>query len=184
MHTAQGFTACKASFAIASTLLATSALPQSVSNNSTMNDEELGRLQNQLRVFARSVHIPELSDNKPDELRIWMKDYMFGTVSGYRVANGVVTKCSIPVHGPADASATQPGLCVPHKIKQNARYVAPLSQLRSFDRYSVDCGVSDGSGVDVEGVVNNHWFAYHADNPDSCKDAASVLVSKVLRDLS
>ena len=184
MHSARGFATYKASFAIAAALLATNASPQSASNNSTMSDEQLGRLQNQLRVFARSVHISELSDNKPDELRIWMKDYIFGTVLGYRVANGVVTKCSIPVHGAADASAPQPGLCVPHKIKHSGRYVAPLGELRPFDRYSVDCGVSDGSGVDVEGVVDNHWFVYHVDNPESCKDAASVLVSRVLRDIS
>jgi hypothetical protein len=64
-----------------------------------------------------------------------------------------------------------------------AHYAAPLRELQMFDRHSIDCGVEDGSGIDVEGVANGHWFAFHADNPDWCKDTVLVLVSKVLTDI-
>jgi hypothetical protein len=149
-----------------------------------MSEEQIGRLHSQLLVYARSVHISELSDEKPDELRIWMKDYIFGTVLGYTIADGLVKKCSIPVHGAADATATQMGRCTRHKLQHNSHFVAPLSELQTFDRRSVECGVEDGSGIDVEGVVAGHWFAFHADNPDSCGDTASVLVSKIVKDIS
>jgi len=134
-----------------------------------------------LAAFSRAANLEPLGSTGP-ELRVWSSEPMLGTIHGFAVTNTKVIECETASHITSSTDTIDSARCKSSETSERQRQaLAFLKDLSNFDGKELDCGLQDGQDYFVEGSESGRHFAFSAGNPDSCKDAGSLLVSKMLK---
>lgn len=134
--------------------------------------------------YSRAAQLQPLQAAGPDELRVWMLDYMGGHVTGYIASRHRATKCLTKYHYADELVTIDDARCWRvwrWVTKQEA--IDLLGTLAELDGKEWNCPRLDGGGVIVDGVHDGKRITLEVGNPDACDDPASRAVMKLLRAL-
>jgi hypothetical protein len=139
-------------------------------------------LFSKLDAYAFAAGLGAIPSKGSNAVRVWARNYMSGDVTGYSVTGDSAEICELQTHFDAGLVTVQPGNCRSVTAwNGQERVLSQLKGLSRFDNSQVDCGVMDGTGYAVEGVLDGSRFAFTAGNPQECSDEVSKSVVQLLR---
>lgn len=137
-----------------------------------------------LAAFSRAASLEPLGSTGP-ELRVWRSEPLLGTIHGFTVTNARVTRCETTSQVTSSTDTIDSARCKSSNASERQRQALTfLRDLSNFDGKELDCGIQAGQEYFLEGIESGRHFAFSAGNPDSCQDAGSLLVSRVLKTIS
>lgn len=131
--------------------------------------------------YARAAGLEPTASQSGIQIRIWMRDYMFGSIQGVVVSNDSLRRFeSISTYSKDKISVRPAQIGQPKKLVVLPEIEEIASQLPPYDRAFISCDVEDGGSVVVDSQVNGRRTIFQVDNPRACEDKASKLVVNLL----
>lgn len=138
-------------------------------------------VQSAADAYSRAAHLRPLHSGGPDQLRVWMEDYMGGRVTGYIAAKRRATKCLTKYHYADGVMTINDAICQRvFRWDRKQEAISLLSNLLSSAGKEWSCPRLDGGGVIIDGVHDGKRITLSVGNPDACNDPASKSVMKLL----
>ena len=140
-----------------------------------------GDLKPAANEYARAAGLAPLTPATDFELRVWTRDYMSGTVTGFIVSDGMQRSFeseSTHDHGKLVVKTANPGAEKP--AFDPVRLNKLTEVLKAYNGKVVSCGVMDGESDLVDAVVQGQVVTVEVDNPRQCSDKASRTVAALL----
>lgn len=140
-----------------------------------------GSVQSAADAYSRAAHLQPLHSAGPDQLRVWMQDYMGRRVTGYIASKRRATKCRTKYHY-SDGIMTIDDARCQRVFRWDKKHEAIdlLGRLLSLDGKEWNCPRLDGGGIIIDGVHNGRRITLSVGNPDACNDPESKSVVKLL----
>jgi hypothetical protein len=139
-------------------------------------------LFSKLDAYASAAGLGAFPSKDSNAIRVWARNYMSGDVTGYSVTGDSAEICELQTDFDDGLVTVQPGTCRSVTAWDGKdRVLSQLKRLSRFDNSQADCGVMDGTGYAVEGVLEGNRFAFTSDNPQECSDEVSKAVVQLLR---
>lgn len=131
--------------------------------------------------YARAAGLAPLRSTTDFELRVWTRDYMSGTVTGFIVSNGTQRSFeSESTHDQGKLFVKTAGLGAEKPALDLVRLNKLIEVLKAYNGKAVSCGVMDGESDLVDAVVQGQVVTVKVDNPRLCSDKASRTVAALL----
>ena len=135
-------------------------------------------LPSAMDAYSHAANLRPLRQSGDDELRIWSRDYMLGSVEGIVISKSGAIKC-IATSQYADGIITVArAKCRPWHKGQEA--LATLDEISLLDGKEWDCPVFDGGEIYVDGLRDGKRFTFRVGNPGFCSDHDSKIVVELL----
>jgi len=131
--------------------------------------------------YASAAGLSSLRSSDTKAIRIWANNYMFGEVTGFVVAEDSVSICAARTELHESIETIHSASCreVPN-WKNLKALLSKIEELSRFDNMRVGCGVMDGTGYAVDGVLNGRRFSFESNNPQECSDEVSKAMVETL----
>jgi hypothetical protein len=134
-------------------------------------------LQSAMDAYSHSANLRPLRSGD-DELRIWSRDYMVGSVEGIVISKGGAIKCYATSRFADGTITIDRAKCRPWHKGQDA--LAALDDIALLDGKDWNCPVFDGGEIYVDGVRGGKRFTFRVGNPGFCSDPDSKMVVDLL----
>ena len=135
-------------------------------------------LPSAMDAYSHAANLRPLRQSGDNELRIWSRDYMLGSVEGIVISKSGATKC-IAASQYADGIITVArAKCRPWHKGQEA--LAALDEISLLDGKEWDCPLFDGGEIYVDGLRDGKRFTFRVGNPGFCGDHDSKIVVELL----
>jgi hypothetical protein len=133
----------------------------------------------ELAAYSRAVRVLPMTAQGRNQVRVWIRGYWSGRmpIRGYIVDVDGVSRCTLSYNNDnGKYLVINRGHCSPPRTdpERIAKILASLRELATFDVIRASCGVMDGWGAKIEGVVEGEHFQFSASNPDACENAKPV----------
>jgi hypothetical protein len=131
--------------------------------------------------YASAAGLPALDTHADFELRVWTRDYMGGSVFGNVVTDGqlrILHTGSTYEDGKIIVKPAQLG--TPSSVTDLRGLENLVAQLETRNGTIVTCPALDGGSVLVHAVLHRRVITVQIDNPDTCTDAPSKAMVRLL----
>jgi hypothetical protein len=149
------------------------------------NSAELAARYKEVDEYAIQSKLPILKDGDPDEIRFWVTWANFDVrtigydTEGYVISSRMYSVCRITY--PPKTRSPFVGTCKPKAMSSAINGIwQDVAGLAKLSGQSLNCGGIDGAWIEIDGVFAGQRFIVAADNPHSCEDEGSKLVSRIL----
>jgi hypothetical protein len=132
-----------------------------------------------LEAVTVAAGLPPQLSAKEDELRIWVRDYMGESITGYLITKPSGYKCEATTSYMSGVTSITSAKC--RRWRRNKVALPELANWAPLDGKDWDCDAQDGYDVFVEGLRDGKQFRFRAGNPGFCKDPDSQMLFKFLR---
>jgi hypothetical protein len=132
--------------------------------------------------YAKELKLVPLSEGvREPEVRVWHTISVFGTVNGWVIrpgridlfTNERIRRDVLYYGGVRHADDFIRFDATRRRLAANALMRSFAEIARMSDAYHA-CGVKAGAGLEVEGVVDGHYFSYGVNNPWICKRTSAA----------
>jgi hypothetical protein len=135
-------------------------------------------LPSAMDAYSRAANLRPLRPSGNDELRIWSRDYMLGSVEGIVISKGGAIKCLATSHYADGTITVDRAKCRPWHKGQDA--LTALEDISALNGKEWDCPVFDGGEIYVDGMAGGKRFNFRVGNPSFCSDSDSKMVVELL----
>ena len=151
----------------------------------TRDADQRAEARRKLNEYAEASRLPLLKEGDPDEIRIWVTwanfraDTIGYETEGYVFEANNARTCRIKY--PHSKSTPIKGSCA--RLRKATVYPPSAFELEALANLSgreLDCGVSDGAWLEIDGAYKGHQFSLGSSNPDQCLDDGSKVVAKIM----
>ena len=131
-----------------------------------------------LEAVTAAAGLPSQLSAKEDELRIWVRDYMGESITGYLITKPSGYKCEATTSYLNGVTSITGAKC--RRWRRNKVALPVLADWAHLDGKNWDCDAQDGYDVFVEGLRDGKQFRFRAGNPGFCKDPDSQMIFSFL----